>query len=105
MKKIIFALALIMCTITMSATTDTTYVREGTNFTKVQTVHQSTDIKTIYTYTIKDISYPIWITKNGRCYIIRTSRNENEYKQYLEESISREICKELNVEYKNSQNK
>lgn len=104
MKKILFALALIICAITISAN-DVPYVREGTNFTKVQTLQQSTDTKTVYTYTIKDTAYPIWITKNGRCYIVRTSKNGNEYKQYLEENISREICNELNIEYKTSPSK
>lgn len=106
MKKLFVMLALVVCAITMSAQTDSlSYTREGTNFTKVQTVQQSSDVKTIYTYTIKDTAYPIWITKNGRCYIVRISKNGNEYKQYLEESISREICKELNVEYKTSPNR
>lgn len=106
MKKLFVMLALVVCAISLSAQTDSlSYKREGTNFTKVQTIQQSSDVKTIYTYTIKDTAYPIWITKNGRCYIIRTSRNGNEYKQYLEESISREVCKELNVEYKTSPNR
>lgn len=106
MKKLFVMLALLVCAITMSAQTDSlSYTREGTNFTKVQTVQQSSDVKTIYTYTIKDTMYPIWITKNGRCYIVRVSKNGNEYKQYLEESISREVCKELNVEYKTNPNR
>lgn len=106
MKKLFVMLALMVCAITMSAQADTvSYTREETNFTEVQTVQQSSDVKTIYTYAVGNAVYPIWITKNGRCYIIRTSKNGNEYKQYLEESIYREICKELNVEYKTSPNR
>ena len=74
--------------------------RNGDNFTIEKTLHQSTDIQTKYTFTIKDGVYPIWITKNGKCYIIRVSKNEKEYKQYLAKEICLEICKELNIEYK-----
>lgn len=73
--------------------------REGKSFTQVKTLHQTTDTITEYTYVIKDTIYPIWITKNGRCYIIRTSKNGNDYKQYMPESISREICSELGRKY------
>ena len=75
------------------------YTRSNNNFTQVTT---TTDIKTEYTYTIKGVVYPIYITKNGRCYIIRTSKNGNEYKQYLEEDIARQICNELGITYKES---
>lgn len=81
MKKLFVMLALMVCAITMSAQADTvSYTREETNFTEVQTVQQSSDVKTIYTYAVGNAVYPIWITKNGRCYIIRTSKNGNEYK-------------------------
>lgn len=76
--------------------------RDGNNFTQTTTLQQSTDTKTIYTYTIKETGYPIWITKNGRCYIVKVSKNGNEYKQYLDKEICIQICKELNVEYKES---
>jgi len=86
-----------ICTINAQEVT-----REGKNFTQVQTVKQSSDKKTEYTYTIKDKTYPVYITKNGRCYVIRTSKNGNDYKQYLDEQVARQICKELGVEYKES---
>ena len=75
------------------------YTRSNNNFTQVTT---TTDIKTEYTYTIKGVVYPIYITKNGRCYIIRTSKNGNDYKQYLKEDIARQICNELGITYKES---
>lgn len=74
--------------------------REGNNFTVEQTIQQSSDVQTKYTFTIKDNVYPIWITKNGRCYIVRTSKNGNQYKQYLNKDICLQICQELGVEYK-----
>ena len=75
-------------------------VRNGKNFTKVYK-KDTTEIKTEFTYTIKDIIYPIYISKNGACYIKRISKKTgNIYKQYLGEEISKEICKELNIDYK-----
>lgn len=76
------------------------FQREGTTFTQVKSPNVSHDTLTKFTYVIKDFSYPIYITSNGRCYIIRTSKNGNEYKQYLAKEIALEICKELNIEYK-----
>ncbi len=102
MKRVFALITLLFCVgiAIVCAENNNTYERNGNNFTKIVTIQQSTDVQTVYTYTIKDTSYPIWITKNGRCYIIRISKNGNEYKQYLEESISREIAKEMNIEYK-----
>lgn len=74
--------------------------REGKNFTQTSAIQKSSDIKTEYTYTIREVSYPVWITKNSRCYILRISKNGNEYKQYLPEEVSRQIADELGVEYK-----
>lgn len=75
-------------------------VRNGKNFTKVYQ-KDTTEIKTEFTYTIKDITYPIFVSKTGSCYIKRISKKTgNIYKQYLGEEISKEICKELNIDYK-----
>lgn len=79
-------------------------VQNGKNFTKVSQ-SDTLEVKTEYTYTIKDIVYPIFISKNGSAYIKRISKKTNkEYKYYLGEEISRVICNELNIEYK-SKNK
>lgn len=97
MKKLLLALAIVL--ISACAFGQDNYTREGNNFTKTVTVTASQDSLTSYTFTIKDNVYPIWITKNGRCYIVRTSKNGNQYRQYLEESIARQICKEMGIEY------
>lgn len=99
MKKI-FSLLLLLCLIIAVPAKAEEVKRDGNNFTVTKTITNSQDVKTVYTYTIKDTVYPIYITKNGRCYIIRTSKNGNEYRQYLSKEISLEICKELNTEYK-----
>lgn len=97
MRKFIILLLFSAC---ITLTYAQSYTRSNNNFTQVTAT--TSDIKTEYTYTIKDVVYPIYITKNGRCYIIRTSKNGNEYKQYLEEDIARQICNELGITYKES---
>lgn len=75
-------------------------VRNGKNYTKISQC-DTKEIQTEFTYTIKDVVYPIFISKNGACYIKRISKKSGkEYKQYLGEEISREICKEIGIEYK-----
>ena len=99
MKKIIVLLVAIIATMFICANAQEVK-RDGDNFTVEKVLHQSSDVQTKYTFTVNDIVYPIWITKNGRCYIVRTSKNGKQYKQYLAKEICLEICKELNVEYK-----
>ena len=74
-------------------------VRNGKNYTKVSQSDKK-EIQTEFTYTVKDVVYPIYVGPTGSCYIKRVSKNGNIYKQYLGEEISREICKEIGVEYK-----
>lgn len=103
MKRVLFALFTVLFIVGVAvafAEDNKQVTREGNNFTQVTSLQQSTDVQTVYTYTIKETVYPIWITKNGRCYIVRTSKNGNQYKQYLDKSISLQICQELNIEYK-----
>lgn len=99
MKKIIVLLVVMIATMFVCANAQEVK-RDGDNFTVEKVLHQSSDVQTKYTFTVKDVVYPIWITKNGRCYIVRTSKNGKQYKQYLAKDICLEICKELNVEYK-----
>ena len=45
----------------------------------------------------KGNKYPIYITKNGACYINRkSSKTGKEYKQYLPKEIKEQIQKEVN---------
>lgn len=102
MKKIFALMAALCVAISISASTaDTTqFVRNGNNFTKTYTVQSSKDTETEYTYTIGETVYPIWITKNGRCYVIRTSSKSNkQYRQYICKEVCLQICSELGIEY------
>lgn len=61
--------------------------REGNTFTYVQSdkVSLKNDTKTQYTYKTKDgKEYPIYLSKNGKAFIVRVSKKTGrEYKQYL----------------------
>lgn len=64
------------------------------------------EIKTKKTLVKKNKEYPIYIAENGRCYIKKKSIKTNkEYKSYLPETISRQIAKELGIEYIEKQEK
>ena len=56
------------------------------------------------TFKIKESDgkeYVVYCSKStGACYIKKISRKGNEYKKYLGEEISKQICKEIGIEYK-----
>ena len=61
--------------------------REGNTFVQVKSEKTSVEsyTKTKYTFKAKDgKEYPIYLSKNGKAFIIRTSQKTGkEYKQYL----------------------
>lgn len=61
--------------------------REGKCFVQMSTGLKKGAKKTEYTYKTKDgKTYPIWVSANGKAYIVRTSKKTGkEYKQYLPE--------------------
>ena len=45
--------------------------------------------------------YVVYCSKStGACFIKKISRNGKEYKKYLGEDVSRQVCSAINVEYK-----
>lgn len=100
MKTFLTILALVIAITFVQTVSAQEVKREGNTFVQVSDLQQSHDIQTAYFYKIKEISYSIWITPNGRCYIVRLSKNGNPYKQYLNKDICLQICQEMNLEYK-----
>ena len=76
--------------------------REGQTFIEVKSEKtKSEPVLTPYTYKdAKGVGYPIYMGSTGSCFIIKVSKNGNEYRKYLGEEISAPICKEMGVEYK-----
>lgn len=94
MKKLILYLIIAIFSLTSTAEVK----REGDTF-KVEQTAKASDTKTKYTWEDKDGNkYPIYITKRGACYIIRTSKKTGkEYKYYLPKDIQDKIKQELNI--------
>ena len=92
MKKLIFCLFMVIFSITSYAQV----VKEGNTF-KVSTTKtiKSEDKKTEFNWEDKKGNkYPIFISKNGACYIKRiSSKTGKEYKQYLPKKIQETIKK------------
>ena len=69
--------------------------REGNVFIEQKdTAFVNNGTKTQYTYKTKDGVYPIYLSKNGKAYIVRVSKKSGkQYKQYLPE-VTKQIGKE-----------
>lgn len=95
MKK--FIICLILATFCLVSSAEVT--RQGDTF-KVEQTTKASDTKTKYTWEDKEGNkYPIFITKKGACYVIRTSKKTGkEYKYYLPKDIQETIKKELNIQ-------
>lgn len=100
MKKILIAVAMLLSLVKLQAA-DPTFVVNGTSYESVKKASQKSEpLATPYTYKSGDKEYPIYLSKNGRAYIWKvSSKTGNEYKYYLGEEISRDICAKMNVEY------
>lgn len=81
--------------------------REGKTFKMEQTAKSSAGQATEYKWQEKNgEEYPIYISKTGSCYIVRTShKTGKEYRKYLPKEISATIAKELGIKYKSKNNK
>ena len=79
------------------------YKKEGNNFIQQpRSVSRQKPRETPYKYCdTKGVSYTIYITSSGTCFINKVSKNNGkEYRYYLDSDISKEVAKEMGVEYK-----
>lgn len=99
MKKL-FILAAMLFALNCSAQVQ----RNGNTFSKGSSSRTYTKDTLVTQYSFSDRYgnvYPIIINKNtGSCYVWKTSKAGKKYKQYVGEEISREVCRELRIEYK-----
>ena len=97
MKKLfVFA----MCLLSVCTQAQTNYTINGTTYEAQAKSKTSSAIETGYTYKVGGKEYPIFLSKNGRAYIMRVSgKTGQEYKHYLGEEISRDLCNKLGVTY------
>lgn len=84
------------------------FVVNGNMYSKIHTTNKqkAEPIQTPYVYQIGEQELPILLSVNGRAYVIRISQKTgNEYKYYLGEDISRDICEKMGIEYKEKEKK
>ena len=77
-------------------------IRKNNTFkiTTVKTKSEGEQTKYVYEDD-KGNKYPIFVTKNGTCYIKKvSSKSGKEYRQYIPKEIKEIILKELNIENK-----
>lgn len=94
MKKLILCILLALFCITVDAQVK----REGDTF-KVEQTAKTSDTQTKYTWEDKEGNkYPIYITKKGACYVLRTSKKTGkEYKYYLPKDVQETIKRESGI--------
>lgn len=94
MKKLILCILLALFCITVDAQVK----REGNTF-KVEQTAKTSDTQTKYTWEDKGGNkYPIYITKRGACYVLRTSKKTGkEYKYYLPKDVQETIKRESGI--------
>ena len=85
---------------------DNKYVFNGNTMTvqKEKTTKTQPE-KTQYKYKDKaGKEYPVYISQKGSCFIVKTSKEGKEYRQYLGIELSKQICYLLGREYKGKSN-
>lgn len=107
MKRIVLTIVLMLATVTAAFAQKASFTTNGNTYRPVvasvtKNVPQKDSATSItpYTYEVKGVNYPIHIGRTGSCYIVRVSkRTGKEYRQYLGEEISRDICHKMNRQY------
>jgi hypothetical protein len=61
-------------------------IRQGNTFVEISKTKKDSAQRTIYTYKDRHGKlYPIYLSAKGKAFIIRTSKNGKEYRQYLKD--------------------
>lgn len=98
MKRIFVILSMLF----VLTNTTAEVIRKNNTFkiTTVKTKSEGEQTKYVYEDN-KGNKYPIFVTKNGTCYIKKvSSKSGKEYRQYIPKEIKEIILKELNIENK-----
>lgn len=80
------------------------YTREGNTFISSTGERTRTDNTITTEFKVKESDgkeYVVYCSKStGSCFIKKISRNGKEYRKYLGEDVSKQICSAINIEYK-----
>ena len=85
MKRIFILIAILMCSFTLMAQSNTYKVGKNNELiSTTKSVDSITNVKTKFTITKSGVVYPVWKSQRGKYFIIRTSKKTgNKYKQYI----------------------
>lgn len=105
MKHFIMAILLALLGVNNSSSYAQEFTREGNTFSSVQQNGRSSTppIKTEFIYKDTDgKQYPIYCSQStGSCFIVKTSKRTGKpYRKYLGAEISKQVCREIGIEYK-----
>lgn len=101
-RRLFVSILLILSVACVCDAQSNNFERQGTTFvSKSNSRTKAEPTKTKYTWKdSKGTEYPIYISSTGSCFVIKTSsKTGKEYRSYLSPEISKEICKELGVNY------
>ena len=101
----VFAIVLLIMAVSCVANAQSVnFERQGNTFvSKSSRGSKAEPIKTKFTWKdSKGKIYAIQVSSSGATFVIKTSsKTGKEYRNYLGTKVSQQICKELNIEYKN----
>lgn len=101
MKKLFLLIVITMMCALNNSICAQSYTVNGNSYSTIKTSKSSTEVQTPYTFNVKGVEYPIFLSANGCAYIKRISQKSGqEYRQYLGADISRDICSKMKIEYK-----
>jgi hypothetical protein len=98
---VITAMLFFACT---NASAQTSYKMEGNTYVQVKdsskTAYQPVATEYYYQGQSDNQKYQIYVGKTGSCFIKKISKKTgNEYRQYLGETISKDICSKIGITY------
>ena len=102
MKKLLFA-ALMMLTLCVNNSSAQNVVKNGNTFKSVKSTAKGDTLLTKFFFEdSKGNKYPIIVMKkSGRCYVWKKSGKTGKlYKQYMKPEVSKAVCKEVGINYK-----
>ena len=102
MKKLLFA-ALMMLTLCVNNSSAQNVVKNGNTFKSVKSTTKGDTLLTKFFFEdSKGNKYPIIVMKkSGRCYVWKKSGKTGKlYKQYMKSEVSKAVCKEVGINYK-----
>lgn len=101
MKRLFICIIMMLC-LGVNSSISQTIERNGKVFvSKGRSTHKADTLVTEYKFEANGVQHPIIINKStGSCYIWIKSRNNKLYKRYMKPEVSKQVAKELGIEYK-----